>query len=155
MIFAERMPRKMTDAERQRTMDFILNAQARFHVDMEVMKESQARLQEALTQMQESQAKMQESQAQMQESQTDALKRLDRLERMFKIGIKIYRRDRRETREKITALTDAIIRSEDSTNRFKDEMREFKEETRENLRMLTETVTMLANVVSGNGNASK
>jgi hypothetical protein len=76
----------MTDEERQRQMDFILNQQVQFSVNMQKLEEADTR----------------------------ANKRIDRLERVLSLAIRSYRRERKETREKFNALVDAQTRTEDA-----------------------------------------
>lgn len=70
----------MTDEERQRQMDFILEQQAQFTVDMEALKATDER----------------------------AVRRLDRLERVLTLAIRAGQRERKETREKFNALAEAM-----------------------------------------------
>lgn len=66
----------MTDEERQRQMDFILEQQAQFTVNMQKLEEADAR----------------------------AAKRIDRLERVMKLVIRAGLRERKEMRQSIKAL---------------------------------------------------
>ena len=75
----------MTDEERQRLMDFILNQQAQFSVNMQKLEEEDVR----------------------------SNKRIDRLERVLSLAIRSYRRERKETREKINALVNSQTHTED------------------------------------------
>lgn len=75
----------MTDEERQRQMDFILNQQAQFSVNMQKLEEEDAR----------------------------SNKRIDRLERVLGLAIRSYRRERKETREELNALVNAQTNTED------------------------------------------
>ncbi len=68
----------MDDAERQRTMDFILRQQAQFAAGMHRLEEADAR----------------------------ASTRLDRLERTVVLMARQFRRERRDLRERIAALVD-------------------------------------------------
>lgn len=79
----------MTDEERQRTMDFILQQQAKFAADTERLKEEDAR----------------------------AHRRIDRLERVLKLAIRAGRRERKEFRERYAALVDAQMRNEEIARR--------------------------------------
>jgi len=76
----------MTDEERQRQMDFILNQQAQFAVNMQKLEEADTR----------------------------SNIRIDRLERVLILAIREYRRERKETREKFNALIDAQNRTDDA-----------------------------------------
>jgi hypothetical protein len=76
----------MTDEERQRKMDFILDQQAQFAVNMQKLEEADAR----------------------------SNKRIDRLERVLVLAIREYRRERKETREKFNALIGAQNRTDDA-----------------------------------------
>ena len=83
----------MTDEERQRTMDFILQQQAQFAAGMQRFEEGMQRLEEA---------------------DARASKRLDRLERTVILMAQQFRRERRDLRERIAALVDAQMRTEES-----------------------------------------
>ena len=76
----------MTDEERQRTMDFILQQQAQFAAGMQMLEEADAR----------------------------ASKRLDRLERTVILMGQQFRRERHDLRERIAALVDAQVRTEEA-----------------------------------------
>lgn len=78
-----------TDERRQWQMDFILDQQAQFTTDMHQLKELHAQ----------------------------AEKRTDRLERVVKLMIRAGRRERREWRERYTALVDSQIQTEEITRR--------------------------------------
>ena len=67
----------VTDEERQRQMDFILNQQAQFVTNMQ----------------------------KLEEADTQANKRIDRLERVLKLALRAGLRERKERRESIKALT--------------------------------------------------
>jgi hypothetical protein len=75
----------MNDEERQRTMDFILRQQAQFSAGMQRLEEADAR----------------------------ASLRLDRLERTVVMMARQFRRERRDLRERIAALVDSQIRTEE------------------------------------------
>jgi hypothetical protein len=66
----------MTDEERQRQMDFIVEQQAQFTVNMQKLEEADTR----------------------------AAKRIDRLERVMKLVIRAGLRERKEMRESLKAL---------------------------------------------------
>ena len=76
----------MTDEERQRTMDFILRQQAQFAAGMQRLEEADAR----------------------------ASRRLDRLERTLTLMAQQFRRERRDLRERVAALVDSQIRTEEA-----------------------------------------
>lgn len=82
----------MNDEERQRTMDFILQQQAQFTVGMQKLEEADAR----------------------------ASKRLDRLERTLVLMARRFRRERDDIQERIAALVDAQIRSEEAGARMEE-----------------------------------
>ena len=94
---AERRP-AVTDEERQRQMDFILNQQAQFVTNMQ----------------------------KLEEADTQANKRIDRLERILKLALRAGLRERKERRESTKALTasqadtdrklDALIASQAHTD---------------------------------------
>jgi len=85
----------MDDAERQRTMDFILRQQAQFAVDMQRLEEADAR----------------------------ASVRLDRLERTLVLMARQFRRERRDLRERLAALVDAQIKTEAITRQNSEAIR--------------------------------
>ncbi|HEX8069557.1 MAG TPA: hypothetical protein VF546_06375 [Pyrinomonadaceae bacterium] len=76
----------MTDEERQRQMDFILNTQAQFAAGLEQMRERQAQSE----------------------------RRLERVERFVKLAVRAGVRTRREVREQLTALVNSHIRLADA-----------------------------------------
>jgi hypothetical protein len=76
----------MNDEERQGTMDFILRQQAQFAVGMQRLEDADAR----------------------------ASKRLDRLERTLVLMAQRFRRERADLRERMAALIDAQIRTEEA-----------------------------------------
>ncbi len=76
----------MTDEERQRTMDFILQQQARFAANMQKLEEADTR----------------------------AGQRIERLERVVKLAIRAGVRERKDTRAKLDALIDSHIKLADS-----------------------------------------
>lgn len=77
------------DERRQWQMDFILDQQAQFTTDIQHLKELHVQ----------------------------AEKRTDRLERVVKLMIRAGRRERREWRERYTALVDSQIQTEEITRR--------------------------------------
>ena len=85
----------MNDEERQRTMDFILQQQARFAVGMQRLEEADAR----------------------------ASRRLDPLERTMVLMARRFRRERDDLRERMGALVDAQIRTEESVTRMENAVR--------------------------------
>jgi hypothetical protein len=82
----------MNDEERQRTMDFILRQQAQFTVGMQKLEEADTR----------------------------ASRRLDRLERTLVLMARRFRRERDDIQERMAALVDAQIRTEEAGNRMED-----------------------------------
>jgi hypothetical protein len=76
----------MNDEERQRTMDFILRQQAQFAVGMQ----------------------------RLEEADTRASRRLDRLERTLVLMARRFRRERDDLQERMAALVNAQIRTEDA-----------------------------------------
>jgi len=85
----------MDDEERQRTMDFILQQQAQFSAGMQRLEEADAR----------------------------ADRRLGRLERTVVLMIRQFRRERRDLRERIAALVDSQIRTEEITRQNSEDIR--------------------------------
>jgi hypothetical protein len=80
----------MTDEERQRQMDFILDQQAQFAVNMQKLEEADTR----------------------------SNKRIDRLEQVLVLAIRNYRRERKETREKLNALVNAQVYTEEVVDKI-------------------------------------
>lgn len=76
----------MTDEERQRKIDFILEQQAQFTANMQKLGEADGR----------------------------ANKRIDRLERVLALAIRAGQRERKETREKFNALVAAQTRTDEA-----------------------------------------
>jgi hypothetical protein len=76
----------MTEEERQRQMDFILEQQAQFVTNMQRLEEADAR----------------------------AAKRIDRVESVLKLAIRAGQRERKETGEKFNALIDAQMRTDEA-----------------------------------------
>ncbi len=83
----------MTDEERQRTMDFILRQQAQITAGMQRFEEGMQSLEEA---------------------DARASRRLDRLERTVILMGQQFRRERRDLRERVAALVDAQLRTEEA-----------------------------------------
>ena len=84
----------MTDEERQRTMDFILQQQAQFAAGMQRLEEADAR----------------------------ASKRLDRLERTVVLMARQFRHERRDLRERIGPLVDARVKAEERHSHLDEKM---------------------------------
>ncbi|HWS87235.1 MAG TPA: hypothetical protein VN282_09740 [Pyrinomonadaceae bacterium] len=82
----------MTDEERQRTMDFILQQQAQITAGMQRFEEGMQKLEEA---------------------DARASRRLDRLERTVVLMAQQFRRERRDLRERIGALVDARVKADE------------------------------------------
>jgi chromosome segregation ATPase len=87
----------MTEDERQRQMDFILNQQAQFSTDIQ--------------KLQDGQAKLQESQAALVERQVEEAQIVSRLAAVTLEGFK-------QTNAKIDALIDAQMRTEESVTKI-------------------------------------
>ncbi len=85
----------MDDAERQSTMDFILRQQAQFAAGMQKLEEADAR----------------------------ASVRLERLERTLVLMARQFRRERRDLRERMVALVDAQIKTEEITRQNSENIR--------------------------------
>jgi hypothetical protein len=92
----------MNDEERQRTMDFILQQQAQFTVGMQKLEEQQAQL---TTDVQRTNAG------------------LGRLERVVVLMAQQFRRERRDLRERISALVDAQVKTEEITRQNSEAIR--------------------------------
>jgi chromosome segregation ATPase len=108
----------MTDDERQRQMDFILNQQAQFTADIQKLQEGQAKLQEGQAKLQESQAQLQESQAQLQESQAVLLERQVDASQIVTRLASVTLEGFKQTNAKIDALIDAQMRTENSVTKI-------------------------------------
>ncbi len=107
----------MTDEERQRMMDFILQQQAQFAAGMQRLEEADAR----------------------------ASVRMDRLERTLILMARRFRRERRDLRERINALIDSQMRTDEA-------VRSLTAATERN----TKDITALSEKVEGeNGDAGK
>lgn len=76
----------MTDEERQRQMDFILEQQAQFAANMQKLEEADTR----------------------------AARRIDRLERVVKLAMRAGLRERKDTRTKLDALIDSHVKLADA-----------------------------------------
>ncbi len=85
----------MTDEERQRTMDFILQQQAQFAAGMQ----------------------------RLEEADTRASLRLNRLERTLVLMARQFRRERRDLRERMAALVDAQTKTEEITRQNSEAIR--------------------------------
>ena len=94
----------MNDEERQRTMDCILQQQAQFATGMQRLEDADAR----------------------------ASRRLDRLERTLVLMARRFRRERDDLQERMTALVDAQIRTEEAAARMEDAVRSLTATTERN-----------------------
>lgn len=84
----------MTDEERQRTMDFILQQQAQFAAGMQSLEAADAR----------------------------ASRRSDRLERTVILMAQQFRRERRDLRERIAAVVDARVKADERHSHLDEKM---------------------------------
>lgn len=101
----------MNEEERRRTMNFILEQQAQSAARMEKFEEGMQRLEEA---------------------DSRAIRRLDRLERnLVRMAVQ-FRRERKDLRERMSALVDAQIRSEDKSVGWRDRLASMEEVTNRN-----------------------
>ncbi len=80
----------MTNDEMQKTVEFILTSHAQFAADAQALKDADAR----------------------------AIRRIERMESTVKLLIRAGRRERKDLREKFTALVDAQSRTEDRLDEF-------------------------------------
>ena len=94
----------MNDEERQRTMDFILQQQAQFAAGMQSLEEADAR----------------------------ASRRLDRLQHTLVLMARRFRRERDDLQERMAALVDAQIRTEEATARMEEAVRSLTATTERN-----------------------
>ena len=113
----------MNDEERQRTMDFILQQQAQFAVGMQRLEKADAR----------------------------ASLRLDRLERTVVLMARQFRRERRDLRERIAALVDSQIMTEEITRQNSEAIRQNSDA----ISALTKTLADKSRNGNDNGDASK
>jgi hypothetical protein len=118
----------MTDEERQRTMDFILQHQARFAAGMQRLEEQQSRFAEQQSGLAEQQSRFAEQQSRFADQQSRFAEqqsrfaenqqrmdgRIDQLRRVVLMTVRQFRRERRDLRERIAALVDAQIRTEEA-----------------------------------------
>ena len=104
----------MTDEERQRTMDFILQQQAQFAAGMQRLEEQQSRFAEQQSRFAEQQSRFAEQQSQFSENQRRVDGRIDQLRRVVLMTVRQFRRERRDLRERIAALVDSQIRTEEA-----------------------------------------
>jgi flagellar basal body L-ring protein FlgH len=104
----------MDDAERQRTMDFILRHQAQFAAGMQRLEEQQSQFAEQQSQLAEQQSQFAEQQSQLFEHQRRADARTDQLKRIVLQMMQQFRRERGDLRERINALVDAQVRTEEA-----------------------------------------
>ena len=112
----------LTDEERQRQMDFILEQQAQFVTNIQRLEEAQA----------------------------NADKRTDRLERVMKMMVRAGLRARREMREqdaRITTLVDSQVRTEQIAHRNSEAI----ERNSESITQLADIVRQLATRQNDNG----
>jgi hypothetical protein len=101
----------MTDEERQRTMDFILQQQAQFAAGMQRLEEQQSRFDEQQSRFAEQQSKLAEQQVGLSERQGRADARTDQLKRVVLQMMLQFRRERGDLRERLNALVDAQVRT--------------------------------------------
>ncbi len=121
----------MTDEERQRTMDFILQQQAQFTVSMQKLEELQAESAAQQAQFTVGMQKLEEQQTQLTASQQRSNRRMDRLERVVVLMTRQFRRERRDLRERIAALVDAQLKTEEITRRNSEAIRALTKATGE------------------------
>jgi len=138
----------MTNEERDRAIEFIINAQARFSADLAAEADAR-RAREAETERRAAHSE----------------RRLDRLENIARSFVAIGRRTRREVRESLGALTSAQIRSEDERRADRERIDALlivterntvaQANDRESIASLTEVVRQLATARTGNGTNGK
>jgi peptidoglycan hydrolase CwlO-like protein len=113
----------MNDEERQRTMDFILQQQAQFSANMQMLEERQSQLAEQQAQFATGMQRLEEQQSQLTASQQMTNGRMDRLERVVVLMAQQFRRERRDLRERIAALVDAQVKTEEITRQNSEAIR--------------------------------
>jgi predicted nucleic acid-binding Zn-ribbon protein len=101
----------MNDEERQRTMDFILQQQAQFSAGMQ---------------------KLEEQQTQFAAGLQGTNNRLESLERVVVLMARQFRRERKDLRERIAALVDAQIKTEENLSRSDERLTRLEDITRQN-----------------------
>lgn len=69
----------MTDEERERTMEFILNQQANFFSDIEGLKESVSGLRDSMGDLRDSMGELRDSMGELREAQAQTQKQLDHI----------------------------------------------------------------------------
>ncbi|HEX8071794.1 MAG TPA: hypothetical protein VF546_17735 [Pyrinomonadaceae bacterium] len=137
----------MTDEERQRQMDFIINQQAQFAAGIQRLQEAHAEGEKRVARLERAVQRMQEGQAQIQEAQARSEKRLGRLERVAQLMVRAGLRLRREVRQHdalITTLIDSQIRTEEIARR-----------NSEDIGRLVEVVGRLASHHNGDGSDAR
>ena len=114
----------MTDEERRRTMDFILQQQAKFAADMQRMAERHVQFGADMEKVAEQQARFGADVERLEESDRIADRRLTRLENVVRLAIRAGLRERRERREerkewleRLNALIDAQMGTEEIVRR--------------------------------------
>jgi chromosome segregation ATPase len=123
----------MNDQERQRTMDFILRQQAQFTAGMQKLEEQQ-------TQFSAGMQKLEEQQTQFAAGLQGTNNRLESLGRVVVLVARQFRRERKDLRERIAALVNAQIKTEENLSRSDERLTRLEDITRstsENIRALT------------------
>jgi len=113
----------MNDEERQRTMDFILQQQAQFTVGMQKLEEHQGQFAEQQSRLAEQQSRLAEQQSQLTTEVQRTNAGLKRLERVVVLMAQQFRRERRDLRERISALVDAQVKTEEITRQNSEAIR--------------------------------
>jgi chromosome segregation ATPase len=108
----------MNEEERERTMNFILEQQAQSATRMQRLEEGMQKFDERMDRLEEADAR--------------AIKRLDKLEgTLVRMAVQ-FRRERRDLRERMSALVDAQIRSDDKAVGWQDRLARIEELTARN-----------------------
>jgi predicted nucleic acid-binding Zn-ribbon protein len=137
----------MTEEERERTMDFILEQQAQSAAGMQRFEERMRKFDEGMQRLEEADAR--------------AIKRLDKLElTLVRMAVQ-FRRERKDLRERMSALVDAQIRSEDKAVGWQDRLARIEALTERNsdairrnsedIRRNSEDIRALTNYVARDG----
>ena len=110
----------MNDEERQRTMDFILQQQAQFTVGMQKLEEQQAQLTEQQSQLTEQQSQFAGQQAQLSAEVQGVNASVKQLRRVVVLMTRRFQRERDDLHERVAALVDAQVKSEDKASHTED-----------------------------------
>ncbi len=124
----------MNEEERQRTMNFILEQQAQSAARMQKFDEGMQRLEEA---------------------DARAVRRMDKFERnLVRMAVQ-FRRERKDLRERINALVNAQIKSEDKAAGWQDRHARIEEMTARNAAASEARLSRIEELTASNSEASR